>query len=283
MKNKIIACIVLLVFYSIITAQIAPPQPQGVDPYMVIVDSFRGKDYERCVELCNDFIIRSSYSENTKKVKLFLGMAYVKLKNIDQAILVFEEHDRDYPTFAKNEQIKYLLAKLYFKKKNYEKAEEILLSQTQKYPAGKYLGKAQNLLAAVGQAKEQRNLRDASAYMEDDEEAYRYEYSITKITWSKIACLSFLIATPVFYVLGNNAQEQGDSIYNDKYKTADSKSDADAFYKEADEYSETAATYKTMAVFSGVAAAGLFAYDFFYAGRVKVRVRPNEFSLNIQF
>ncbi len=72
------------------------------------------------------------------------------------AIQIFEQHNKDFPNFEKNEQVKYLVGKLYFDTGVYDKAKAVLNEQLASYPRGPYSGKSTDLLRSIEDIEKQK-------------------------------------------------------------------------------------------------------------------------------
>jgi tetratricopeptide (TPR) repeat protein len=122
---------------------------QTENPANTITQLFKDGRYQDVIVQVQEYVKNNPGSENIKIFKLYMGIAYVKTMKYDMAIKVFEEHNADYPDFSKNEQVKYLIGKLYYDKGEYEKARVMLNIQLQEYPSGEYGPKASELLNSI--------------------------------------------------------------------------------------------------------------------------------------
>lgn len=260
---------------------------QDMDPYNQIINHFNENNFEDVITLSQSYIKNYPHSENIKKVKLYLGISYLKLNDTDNAIKTFQEHNTQYPTFEKNEQVRYLIGKLYYDKNDYAESKKVLNEMLKKYPSGDYSVKGKELLTQIKLEEDLKKSTPTQVSKKQNikktELSDKSKYSITKLTWTKAASASCLIASPILFVLGNNYQKDADNIYNNNYKNATTSVDATKYYNQVDENSVKAANYKTMSLVALSTGVGFFVVDYFFTGRIKVAGTDKQVSLNYQF
>ena len=268
---------------------------QEADPFEQITKEFKDNNFQQVITLSQDFLKKYPTSENAQKVKLYMGISYLKLNDNDNAIQVFQEHIIQYPNFDKNEQVRFLIGKLYFTKGDYASAKKALNEMMTRYPNGEYTQKAKDLLDQMDKtpAPQQQTTPQTTPQTTEPNPntpvkvtalaTEQSEYSWTKMTWTKIASAACIIASPIFLLIGSHDQSNGDSIYNNNYLNATTSADATSYFNQATSDSKNAATMKTMSIVSLGAGIGLFALDYFVTGRVSVMTTGKQVSLNYRF
>lgn len=275
MLKKNILLITLILLYGKLFAQ-------GADNYNRIIQLFKENNFQEVVTEAQVYLKNFPASENAKKVKLYMGISYIRLKENDMAIQVFEEHNSDYPDFEKNEQVKYLVGKLYYDKGDYVKSKAVLNDQLKKYPGGEYALKAAEILKSIESKSKQQKLPDLKQTSGEPSSA-RTTYSFTKITWAKIASATCLVASPVFFLMGSNYETKADDTYNNNYMKATTAADATSSYNQVDDYAQKSATFKNASWISLAAGVSFFAVDFFFTGRIAVSATDKRVSLLYRF
>lgn len=274
--KKIIFLVLIIVCFSVSLYS------QTGDNYNKIVQLFKENNFQEVVTEAQVYLKSFPASENAKKVKLYMGISYIRLKENDMAIQVFEEHNSDYPDFEKNEQVKYLVGKLYYDKGDYMKSKAVLNEQLKKYPGGEYALKAAEILKSIESKSKQQKLPELKQASRESPSA-RTTYSFTKITWTKIASATCLVASPVFFLMGNNYETKADDTYNNNYMKATTAADATSSYNQVDDYAQKSATFKNASWISLAAGVSFFAVDFFFTGRIAVSATDKRVSLHYQF
>jgi TolA-binding protein len=245
---------------------------QTEDPVKKISQLFKDGQYQDVIIQVQEYVKNYPNSEQVKGLKLFMGMSYIKTGKNNLAVQLFEQHNADYPDFEKNEQVKYLIGKLYYDSGEYDKSQSMLNEQLSAYPGGEYKAKAMELLKSIDQKKKASTHGPVNS-----------TYSITKITWTKVATFSCLVASPLFLLVGNDYGTKADNIYNTSYKNALSPEDAQKYFSQVKQYNSDAETFKNLSWISLVAAVGFFAVDYFSTGRVILTATDKQVSLSYKF
>ncbi len=248
--------------------------------YNSIITSYKNGDYPNSISLSKEFLKKYRNDEKSKDVLMILGVAFAKNGDTEKAIKVLKYSDKKYPDYEKNDKVKLLLGKLYYNSGKYDKAENVLTSLIDTHKDSKYIPTAQSLLNDIrskSKAKaENKKISKKAA------KSVNYKYSWKKITWAKIGAGVALIASPIFYFLGNSTQKEADDIYNNKYLTATTTDDAVKYYNQAADKDNLATTYKNISFASLVLGGVFFAVDYFYAGRIYIKADKNG-TLNISY
>ncbi len=250
--------------------------------YNSIVQTYKAGDYNKSIDLSKKFVKTYKNDEKRNQVLMILGVAFAKVKKTDKAIRILEYHDKKYPDFNKNDKVELLLGKLYYNKKDYVKAENILNKMISRHKDSKNVPMAETILTKIRSKNTTSKSPEKVAVNKVSENTSGTEYSFTKITWAKIGAGVCLIAAPVFYLLGNSAQNNADSLYSNEYMNATTADDATTYYNQVVDNDKQASLYNNIAIGALVAGAGLFAVDYFSVGRVSIGT-TGAGSLKIQY
>ncbi len=250
--------------------------------YNDILKTYKSGDYVKCIDLSKKFIKTYKTDERKEQVLMILGIAFAKIGNTEKAVKILKYHDKKFPEFNKNDKIELLLGKLYYNTKDYNNAEDILNKLISIHKDSKYVPTAEAMLAKIRNKNSNTGINKNKITVSKVPAKSQTEYSWRKITWAKIGAGICLIAAPVFYLLGNSAQETADSIYNNDYLNASTSDDAVLYYNQAVDNDEKAALYNNLAIASFIAGAGFFAFDYFSLSRINISATHTG-SLRIQY
>jgi tetratricopeptide (TPR) repeat protein len=252
-----------------------------------IKNAYQQEDYNKCIQLADSFINKNPNSPDIPTALYLKGGAEMKIENFNNAIESFTKIINKYPNFSKIDQILYFRAYSYYKAGFETEAKNDINNLKTKYPNSQYIPKADALLAEMNSIGTEEDLDIGSTSSYSTKKAEKYSW--TKITWTKIAAGTTLIASPIFLIMANSAQKDADSLYDNKYMKATSESEAILYWNQVTDKDKEAANLKTFSLISFMAGIGFFALDYFVFGKVPAKSvsystteKINLFSFNLE-
>lgn len=288
MLKKITAVILCILLNSYILYAQAPQIDLEMEKksFQQVKKSYEEKDLKNCVFHAEDYLINFPFSSNKLQVMLYHGLSLIKLERMEDAMIVFEDIDVSYPTYEKNDKIKYTLGKLYYKIEENVNAKLILKNLLDLYPESEYADKSRQILNNIEtdeKKKKAEELKKKETYKLSDKssESSKSFYALGKFTWTKLACGTCLIISPIFYFMGRSKQKYADDVYNIQYLNTANSAAASLYFNNAEKASEDAALYKNIALGSLAGAITFFALDYIWVGRIHVSASGITHSWNL--
>lgn len=238
-----------------------------------IAQAYKGKDYETCADLSEEFINKYPSSAKLPLVKLLYAVSLTELEEYEQAEQAFLDIAQNYPDFNKMDAAIYGLARLYEKWGKYEEAKVRYQEVINTFPDSKYASMAQKALKQL--AAKSSGLKKTA-------------WSIRKITWAKIASVSCFALSGVAFLLVGSYDSMAESNYQkfqdyyNSYKSTGNVDDLETaidYENKAQNYERTAWAFFYTGIGAAVAGVGFFVADFLKVGRVEVSAVPGNFRL----
>ena len=151
MLKKYIALLLCFLLCSGTLLAQAPGVGGDQQLFKLVEKAYKDNDFDGCVTHAEEYLNKFPFASKKMEVTLYKGLSLIKLKKLDEAMVVFEDMDQSFPDYEKNDKIKYTLGKLYYKTGNTENAKDILNNLIELYPASQYTPKAKTLLELMGE------------------------------------------------------------------------------------------------------------------------------------
>ncbi|MBN1898693.1 MAG: outer membrane protein assembly factor BamD [Spirochaetes bacterium] len=146
--NKRCFVLLSLIFSLLFVLSLKKPLPEK-KLFRKIIISYKHKSYKNCIKYSGQYIRMYPKGENIIMVKLVLANSHLNTGEKAKAIEILKAHNLDYPDYEKNDQVKFLLGKLYYKEKQYKDSKTILKEIIVSFPESSYVSEASNIIEHI--------------------------------------------------------------------------------------------------------------------------------------